>query len=283
MPAEDAPRVAMSMDEVDANVSRFASGYEVVAVKSDLGTSGRGIERLVGPATPAQRRAIERRLRRDGCVIVEPWVDRVCDLSFRFTRAGDGTVGLDDIGRFLTDERGQYRGAVLGRATTGLPSEVRRFVAELGPQGLDDVAQRVADGLAADPAYAGIEGPLGVDAMIYRQPTGRLALRPVVEVNPRHNMGHVAWRIGQCVAPGRAAVWMIIGQTTVPGGDLRGFVERCVEANPPVLRRDGQTRRLDAGVVPTSDPATAKRCVAMLSVARTLRDALSAVDQRMIG
>jgi hypothetical protein len=259
MASEDAPRVAEDLDSVLRVTDELRkSGHEVVAVKAELGTSGRGISRLLGAPTAPQLGAIRRLLARDGAVVVEPWVDRVCDLSFRFTANPDG-IALDDIGRFLTDERGQYVGAVLGRPTGGLPPEIQRFMHE--GERLHRAARRIADALAAEPVFASLRGPVGVDAMIYRDRHGALALRPILEINPRANMGHLAWRVGRIVAPGRAGVLLLRspeGLTGLPG---------------PVFETRGAKRYLAGGALVLSDPSVARRCVAVVGVGATLPEA----------
>jgi hypothetical protein len=280
MPTSDVPRIARSMSEVEALLRRMSTaGDRWIAIKADLGVSGRGIVRTSGRLSEAERRAVQHRIEHDGAVVVEPWVDREVDLSFRLTRDLDGSVRVDHIGRFLTDARGQYTGAVLGRVGTGLHSTLLRFVHDDGrdPGWLERCARRVAAAIEADPAFGHVWGPIGVDAMVYRGVDGSPWLRPVVEVNPRHNMGHVAWALGKSVAPGRVGLWRIVSRTEVAQGDLVRWCRQKLERHPPRFEVRGRTRRLRDGVMPTTDPQSARRCIAMVSVAENLARATAAL------
>jgi hypothetical protein len=85
----------------------------------------------------------------------------------------------------------------------------------------------------------GYSGPVGVDAMVHRQPDGQLALRPVVEINVRFTMGRVAWELARRFgAQGR--------------GDLR------------ILRKsDWESAKRPKNAIPLNDPAVARRFVAV--------------------
>ena len=48
----------------------------------------------------------------------------------------------------------------------------------------------------------GFEGPLGVDAYLYRSPNGELQHRIACEINPRFTMGRVALDLRRHIAPG---------------------------------------------------------------------------------
>ena len=67
--------------------------------------------------------------------------------------------------RFLTDERGQYVGHMLGRKFHDQPNTVLRALYEDGLLArLESVASTVVERLAA----AGYVGPAGIDALVYR-------------------------------------------------------------------------------------------------------------------
>jgi hypothetical protein len=46
---------------------------------------------------------------------------------------------------------------------------------------------------------AGHLGPAGIDALVYQEAEGSYRLKPIVEVNPRYTMGHVALRIARAL------------------------------------------------------------------------------------
>lgn len=262
--------VVRSGSELEGAVDELAGdGHATIAVKAPLGTAGRGTIRLHGGTIePGQRGWIDRVLRRQGALIVEPWLDRVCDLSFRLWVEAPGEARIDHVGRFLTDARGQYLGAVLGRATSGLPADVARFL-HTGPHRLEHVAERVRDAVARSLAPTGYVGPVGVDAFVHRTDAG-LRLRPVVELNPRIHMGHVAWHLQRLVAPGRAAQWRLVRAADVRRAGhptLADWASLLGERHP--VRTAGDTGRLGSGVLFTNDPEQAQEVLGVLAVAST--------------
>ena len=185
--------VCRSWEEVCA----VAPGPTVV--KAPLGTAGRGMRRWEPGIEPWVRAILEEQ----GAVVVEPWLDRVLDLSLQFDVDGD-RARSGPWGRFLTDDRGAWRGAVLGDSLADQPAAIRRLLAKRGGD-LAAIAQHLAPAMAA----LGFRGPAGIDALVYRV-GDRLALKPLVELNPRLTMGRVALALDRRVRRDRVARWRVI-------------------------------------------------------------------------
>jgi len=82
---------------------------------------------------------LARTLARQGAVVVEPWLDRVVDLSVQLDVRDDGARVLG-VTRFFADRRGQYAGHVVGRFDADLEPDARRLLGERrdgAPSGLD--------------------------------------------------------------------------------------------------------------------------------------------------
>ena len=94
----------------------------------------------------------------------------------------------------------------------------------------------------------GYVGPLGVDAMVYREADGRLALKHVVELNVRMTMGRVALELLKKSAPNRGGRLRILRKAKV--ADLAEFT--------------GGTLR--SGAVILNDPANAREFLAVWEV-----------------
>lgn len=235
-PPEDRPVACASVAEVRDALERLAGRPFVI--KAPWSTAGRDRRRKLDMAW------VEGVLQRQGAVVVEPWLEKVADLSFQ---CRDGV--LEGWGRFFTDRRGVYRGTWLGRPVDGLPVEVVRFVYGDGrdPDRLPSVFREVA--ATVGQAMAGFPAPAGVDALLYRRPDGALALQSRVEVNPRITMGRIALALARRVQPGIPARFDI-----VPKDRVRPRV--------PTLERG----LLVDGVVPLTDPEVARWRVAVLSV-----------------
>ncbi len=244
-----------------------------IAIKAPLGTAGRSMIRVIdGEFSAPQRGWVASTLRQQGSVVVEPWLDRIADLSFRLTVDHDG-ARVDDVGRFLTDHRGQYRGAIVGPPTLGLSSVARRALAGDGRDAarLRRAADRVAAVVGEVARACGYVGPVGVDGLLYRR-GDEIALRPVVEINPRLNMGHLAAQLRRRVASGRAALWAWMRRADVEEAGYPDFASwwAVVGGNVPVLESRGGRGRITGGVVATTDPLSAAEVVTVLVVGDTL-------------
>ena len=263
----DDARVVTSMPGVEAAVQDLSP--RTVVVKAIFGTAGRGMTRIVdGTMTAEQVGYVERVLQRQGAVVVEPWLDRVCDLSLRLHIDAPGSARILGVGRVIVDARGQYRAAVLGKPARGLPAEVARFIHEHA----EPVWPRVAEAVATELAPTGYVGHVGVDAFVYRRGDGSLGLRPVVELNPRIHMGVVAHHLQRRIAPGHPAIWGLVSRRAIEESSLEAFADKLM-AEHPLRMREG---RIAAGAVPTNDPTRAAEVLSVLVVgAADLESSLS--------
>jgi uncharacterized ferritin-like protein (DUF455 family) len=194
-------RHCRTLDEVKSEVARRRSEEERVVIKAPLGSAGRGMVRIFTSSDEAPAWAwTSRVLSQQGGVVVEPWLERVMDLSAQIAVGSDGRTRLLGITRFLTDQRGQYRGTLLGDPLWDLNQETKKTV--IGPgkgwaffEHLEQCAQWVGNKLYE----VGHRGPAGIDALVYRARNGGYQLKPIVEVNPRYTMGHIALRIQRTI------------------------------------------------------------------------------------
>ncbi len=265
--------VCATTDQTLAQIGHLAAaGFDAVVVKAIYGSSGRGqIHCRGGPLRTAQRGWLENILRQQGQVVVEPWLDKVVDLSLHFDVGAEGAAGAGWT-RFLTAGRGQYRGAFVGSLTAGLDEEVKRFLYGDGRDArrLPRLGEQLAEWLAGPMCAAGYRGPVGVDAMVYRD-RDRLRLKPIVEINPRTTMGRVALKLQQAVNSAHTALWLVISRREVTAAGFADLAE-CAAAlertHPARLMPDGQ--QLSGGVLFTTDPAQARSFATVLLVGESL-------------
>ena len=153
-------------------------------LKPRLGTSGRGrIDGRAEALDAATLTAAFPRLARCGGAVLEPWLDRVGDLSAQVrVSEEEGIVMLGSL-ELLTGPSGGYRGHLgevdsRGRIFSGLPQ--------------DEALREAAALVAMEARDAGFHGPAGLDALVYREtPNSEPLLRPCVEWNARFTMGVV--------------------------------------------------------------------------------------------
>ena len=250
-------------------------GFDAVVVKAIYGSSGRGqIHCRGGQVRAEQRGRLENILRQQGQVVVEPWLDKVVDLSLHFDVGVEGAAAVAGWMRFLTDGRGQYRGSFVGSLTAGLDEEVKRFLYGDGRDArrLARLGEQLAEWLAEPLRAAGYQGPVGVDAMVYRD-GDCLRLKPIVEINPRTTMGRVALKLQQAVNSARTALWLVISRREVPAAGFADLAECAVAleaAHPARMMPDG--KQLSGGVLFTTDPAQARSFATVLLVGESLAE-----------
>ncbi|MEM6296879.1 MAG: DUF455 family protein, partial [Myxococcota bacterium] len=206
VPSHLAPRLAASWFDVLELQREFAAAGYATLIKPSFGASGRGHRVLRDGDRDDDRQAVDALLRR-GSVVVEPWFDVVAQLSIRMRVEAERGVMLG-VGRGLSDPRGQFEAAVLGPFDVGLESDVRRWLRGDGRDvnRVPRMAAAVTEAVATRARAAGYVGPAGVDALIVRAPEG-FRLRPVVDVNPRLTMGHVAAALEPRVSRRARGVW----------------------------------------------------------------------------
>jgi hypothetical protein len=143
-----------------------------------------------------------------GCVIVEPWLERVMDFSALYEMDATGHAALIGLTVMENDAAGRFLGTrVSPKWASMLEPEVAAFLhreAEVMAWYQEKIPA-VLGGLL--PGYV---GPLGVDAMVHRRPDGTLALKHVVELNVRMTMGRVALELLQKSAPNRRGSFRIL-------------------------------------------------------------------------
>ncbi len=226
-------------------------GLEVV-IKAPFGSAGRGMVRVLSDADLDPARAwIQRTLSQQGEVIVEPWLKRMLDLSAQISVEADGATRLLGITRFSTDRRGQYQGTLLGAHLDQLDPQLKRAV--IGPgrgwrmfQHLERCAEFVGQQLY----QAGHRGPAGIDALVYQDQQQNYLLKPIVEINPRYTMGHIALRIARSLGGRQQGRLRIISKAQANGQGAASLAEFAAQ--------------LPAGSICLTDPIGAEFAMAVL-------------------
>ncbi len=182
-------------------------------LKPRLGTSGRG--RVPGvngkPDCPAVRGALKRMIRKGGAIL-EPWFDRVEDLSVQLHVSPEGDVTLLGSLEQIVAPSGVYLGHRAefdsrGRVFSGSPHD----------ESMREAAARLAQLAQAE----GFHGPCGVDGFVLRAPdeagNERNLLRSVVEFNARFTLGTIV--IGLI----RRALDAVRAETELEPGERQAF------------------------------------------------------------
>lgn len=175
--------VCCSADEVYLHLNRLGQ----VMLKAPWSGSGRGVMKASLSNWNASLQGwVQRIIRTQGGIMVEPLYQKVCDFAMEFYADGKGHVGFAGYSLFDTDEHGNYKGNFL----LSDAAIVRSLTAWVSLHMLD----RVREALLAELSVllgSVYRGYLGVDMMICRIGEAWL-VHPCVEINLRMNMGVVS-------------------------------------------------------------------------------------------
>lgn len=209
-------RPAASIEQFKTACREFGDlGFETVLFKPDLSASGRGQRRF--PTTKKLsdhdvnwlRAAFESMP--DTAAIVEPELDRVFDFSLLWHVTADGQPpAYQGWSHQLIGAGRRYLGSQLDKSLAGCEADVKRFFLEQKCDRVNQTAAWIGQQLAPALAKRGVTGPIGVDAFVYRKGDGTLKIKPIVELNPRHTMGHVSLALAKRIANGVQAQFRIL-------------------------------------------------------------------------
>jgi hypothetical protein len=206
--------------QVLANCGDWSHGW---LLKANFGMSGREALRGRGAVLDdAGRNWAIKRLRTSGPIVVEPLVERIDEAGIQIEIPEAGQPELVGITPLLVDRAGVYR-----RSRFGSPAS------ELTPwQPAVEVALRAAREIQR----LGYFGPLGIDAMQYRDPAGQIRLRPLQDLNARYTMGRLALGFRRALPAGWCGSWLHFGAKQLGGRDLRKWLAE-VTANDATASR----------------------------------------------
>lgn len=145
-------------------------------LKTDQGFSGRGHCIF----TQAMKQKALQFISENHAVILEPWVDRICDFSSQWFISKSGEIALSGVTKCLNTSQGIYQGT-----ETGEPEVLFHGLLDHVQEHINFCRSYLKQHLN------GYFGALGVDAMIYKDlKTGKPILHPLVEINARMTLSH---------------------------------------------------------------------------------------------
>ena len=189
-------------------------GYGQVIVKAQLGASGRNQLLIKSDELRDKKLAqLENMLRINGTLVVEPFLSKISDLSvlLQIPRATDKPPKILGISRFFTKPNRQYSGHLIGSLFTKeesfLSSEFYRQ--RYDKKSYSDKLKEAAVFVAHELKKLNYHGPVGIDAILYKDDKGDIFLKPIVEINLRFTMGNIALQLQKFLKKGSVGVWVI--------------------------------------------------------------------------
>jgi uncharacterized ferritin-like protein (DUF455 family) len=192
-------KIANNFSEALAILEQYAKiGIPSCLGKSNIGSAGRGNKIISLPLDKTMKGWLERTLKIQP-IIIQPKLDKIADLSLQIyietstskvqehkKNTAHRNLGLT---RFFTTPKGDYQGHHLGTISSSLPKGALRPLYD--HQMLDKIYRHVVCYLQEEGFY----GYAGIDMMLYRNQDGDTCIHPLIEINPRYTMGHVALHV----------------------------------------------------------------------------------------
>lgn len=264
-PVEADGKLLSDLTDVLMAIESIHSQYKIPAViKSPYGFAGSGMLRAYPDQhlTDAQLGWIERQLDLYGCILIEPWMKRIVDMSIVWSPGSDKMESFV----FYTNAKGQYKGHCLQSLSYGLLPEHRAFLhdsrrfAKPGYEALLDIAASVRRRLAEQ----GYRYAAGIDTMLYEF-QGEVYLKILGEVNCRMTMGHVAANLRRHISPSQSSVWQSVTIVEAQRQGWKTLQDMATDLSkrfPPKLKAGV----IDDGIFFTSDPAQASFLASLVAV-----------------
>ena len=225
----DLPQACTSHEQIIALQLKWGK----VVVKAPWSSSGRGLQILrPNEYNQTNRQVISGYLKQQGFVVVEPWHNKVLDLSFQFFSLGNGAIEYRGMTSFSTDHLGRYVGNYLQELPPGLTQELKEFL----QQNLTNVKQALLQKLTSSNYSTDYYGWFGVDAIIYKSADGKLKFHPCLEINCRFTMGAITLKLRPHLSEYSNGEFMV---THGREGHLAQFCEGMM-AKEPLIIEDGK-------------------------------------------
>lgn len=238
------------------------SGYGAALIKEDLSASGRNQFRIACNQAfgSSALKWIKTRVARGKRLVVEPQLDRVVDLSFLW-RWDSGCPAPTFIGwtRPIVTLNGRYSGTRFGNVFGDCEPELKRFLLADRAEKIQAVAQWLTLRLTDALEERKFVGFFGVDALVCRT-GGNYKIKPLVELNPRMTMGHIALKLSKNVATGVPSEFRIFNR------DQWATVEARLDAIEIKTAGDG---RWKSAVINLSSPNDQSRLFPAMIVGKT--------------
>jgi uncharacterized ferritin-like protein (DUF455 family) len=178
-------------------------------IKSPYGFAGSGMLRAYPgqDLSEAQIGWIERQFKLYGAVLIEPWLQRIADISVVWSPDDDALSTFV----FHTNAKGQYKGHSLQPVSYALAPELRNtmFASQQGQAAAYERLLEVAALVRSRLRERGYRYAAGIDTMLYRW-RDRIHLRVLGEVNCRMTMGHIARGLRKRVSGHQPSLWQTI-------------------------------------------------------------------------
>jgi len=128
--------------------------------------------------------------------ILEPWLEKIYDVSARFVLDGDNTIKAWNFHQTLNNSSGNFYGIYLEPTRTRI-------------QKWQDALYECSTIVAEELFRIGYFGPVGIDGLVFRDHNNNEALVPLLEINARHSMSSIAYHLAAKLGPDRHCLFLL--------------------------------------------------------------------------
>jgi uncharacterized ferritin-like protein (DUF455 family) len=266
---------ANSIDEALAAIAKIrARGHHKIVVKEAFGVAGSNALRLFEPEIlPAQRRWLENAFARKRGLVVEPWLERLADFSVQLEMSAPG-LKLCGYTGLLADARGQFV------ANFAEPHHHKRIPAKIISLFTEpkDISSRLLEfygeifaALESELRQVDFTGPVSIDAFVYKDASGAVKLKPVVEINPRYTMGRVLVELMRQTCQNSFGSFRLVNAAQLRTEGFENFTDyaRSLAEKFPLQLEGEPLPRIRSGALCLNDPTTAQACLAVFRAGRS--------------
>lgn len=204
-----------SVQEIIECQNRLAKlGYEQIIIKSQLGASGRN-QLLIKSADSIEKKLprLNNLFKVSKVLVTEPFLNKRCDMSIllEVSRHPEKPPKINGMSRFFTKDNRQYSGHLVGSLFTQEESELSSefFRQRDDKKSYADLLKEAGLFVGNELKKSGYHGPVGIDAMLYENSLGQICIKPIVEINVRYTMGHIALKLQNLIEKDSFGVWII--------------------------------------------------------------------------
>ena len=238
------PLVVSSLKEIENWNKKGKLPY---VFKTPWSSSGRGLYPITEHQFVERSRIwVKSRLKQQKKLIIEPWLNKLQDISFQFYIHTGGKIDFLGVNFFEAGRVGKFK-----KEYVGMPEVLRSRLAGFSlPDGwFDESAYVLKDVLKREHFHEFYSGPIGIDGIIFSDEKRVAKVHPCIEINFRLNMGYVNLKLKDILHPETTGEWAI---RQFKPGEWKKFAEEKIKGSP-IRREDGKILKGFLPFVPVTD------------------------------
>lgn len=175
--------------------------------KTPWSSSGRGLYPVLSEQFASKSEVwVRSRLRQQKELIVEPWLNKVQDLSFQFYIYPDGMIDFLGVNYFKAGTEGNFEREYIGSPQGDKHRDVLKSLPLNWESETKDMLLKTLYSQAIEQYYC---GPIGVDGIIFQEKQGNIKVHPCIEINFRYTMGLLNLELRKKIHPDAIGSWEI--------------------------------------------------------------------------